>query len=73
MIIIGIDCYKPANGETISIKTRHVVPASISVQLLKDEKSSVNFDALVAEKSSKNQKLMYGVLLVDQNVILNKY
>lgn len=65
----GIDCFKPANGESIYIKTRSVVPANISVKLLKSEKSQITYDGLSAEKNSKKQKLMYGVLIVDQNCI----
>lgn len=41
-----IDCFKPANGESISIKTKPVVQASISVQLLKNEKSNGKIEIL---------------------------
>ena len=37
-----IECYKPANGETVTIKTKPIVPASISVELLKKENSIFN-------------------------------
>ena len=36
--ILDIDCFKPANGESITIKTKPVVQGSISVELLKNEK-----------------------------------
>jgi hypothetical protein len=42
LISIDIDCYKPANGETITIKTKPFVPASLSVELLKSAKSTRN-------------------------------
>ena len=35
-----IDCFKPANGESITIKTKPIVQASISVELLKKERST---------------------------------
>lgn len=41
-IMSGIDCFKPANGESITVKTRNVVPANISVRLLKNEISQSN-------------------------------
>ncbi|KAL4221575.1 Integrator complex subunit 11 [Mactra antiquata] len=31
----GIDCYKPANGETVTIQTLHNIPIDISLNLLK--------------------------------------
>lgn len=34
----GIECYKPANGETVNIKTKQVIPVDISLNLLKKEK-----------------------------------
>jgi len=58
----NIDCYKPANGETISVKTKQVVPVSISLNLLKKEKS------LLIDQVTKKQKLMNGVLIVKPNV-----
>ena len=64
----NIDCYKPANGETVIIKTKPVVPASISVELLKKENSIFNVDSLFADVPNKQQKLMHGVLLLDQDV-----
>ncbi|XP_064611090.1 integrator complex subunit 11-like isoform X2 [Liolophura sinensis] len=33
----GIDCFKPANGETVSIATQHNIPVDISLSLLKRE------------------------------------
>jgi len=57
----NIDCYKPANGETISVKTKQVVPVSISLNLLKKEKS------LLIDQVTKKQKLMNGVLIVKPN------
>lgn len=73
------------------MKTRSVVPANISVRLIKNEISQSsssfleildflfkpifklttqkdNYDGLSVEKSHKKQKLMYGVLILDQNV-----
>lgn len=33
----GIDCYMPANGETVSVTTNPSVPVDISLSLLKRE------------------------------------
>jgi len=66
----NIDCFKPANGETISIKTTQTVPASISVELLKNEKSNFNFESIANENGhTKKQKLLHGVIMLDQNCI----
>jgi len=35
----GIDCFKPANGETVVIETQHNIPVDISLNLLKREAS----------------------------------
>lgn len=35
--LLGIDCFKPANGETVSIATQHNIPVDISLSLLKRE------------------------------------
>ena len=64
----NIDCYKPANGETVTIKTKPIVPASISVELLKKENAIFNMESLFGETPNKQQKLMHGVLLLDQDV-----
>lgn len=66
----NIDCFKPANGETITIKTQLTVPASISVELLKNEKSNFNFESISNESGQmKKKKLMHGVLMMEQNCI----
>ncbi len=66
----SVDCFKPANGETISIKTQNTVPASISVKLLKNEKSNFNFESISNENGQmRKKKLMHGVLMMDHNNI----
>ena len=35
----GVDCYKPANGETVTMETKHNIPVDISLKLLKREAS----------------------------------
>lgn len=35
--VAGIDCYMPANGETVTVKTNPSVPVDISLNLLKRE------------------------------------
>jgi integrator complex subunit 11 len=64
----NIECYKPANGETIIVKTQPLIPASISLELLKNDRTNLD-SFLVGEKTSKKQKLMHGVLLLEQNCI----
>jgi hypothetical protein len=39
IFISGIECYKPANGETVTIETHHNIPVDISLSLLKREAS----------------------------------
>ena len=39
MLFVGIECYKPANGETVTIETKHNIPVDISLKLLKREAS----------------------------------
>ena len=36
-----IDCFKPANGETVTIKTKQLIPVEISLNLLKKEKCKI--------------------------------
>ena len=43
-IFKGIDCFKPANGETIYVKSNPAVPAHISVELLKNQKKKCMFE-----------------------------
>lgn len=52
----------------MTIKSKSVVAANISVELLKREKANSNFDSLFTEKLLKRQKLIHGVVLMDQNV-----
>ncbi len=64
----NIDCFKPANGETIFIKTKPFIPASLSLKLLKNDK--FNFESAISdEKQARKQKLLHGVLLMNQNCL----
>ena len=36
---VGIECYKPANGESVTMETKHNIPVDISLKLLKREAS----------------------------------
>lgn len=59
----GLECYKPANGETVSIPTNPNVPLDISIGLLKRESklAEMNFP------DPKRQHIMHSVLLVKEN------
>ncbi|WAR13849.1 INT11-like protein [Mya arenaria] len=54
----GIDCYKPANGETVTIETQHNIPVDISLNLLKREASF---------KDPKKHRVLHGALLMRGN------
>jgi hypothetical protein len=43
-IIVGIDCYKPANGETVTIETMHNIQVDIPLPLLKREASKTGMN-----------------------------
>ena len=38
-VLLGIDCYKPANGESVTIETMHNIHVDIPLSLLKREAS----------------------------------
>lgn len=56
----GIQCYKPANGETVTIETKHNIPVDISLKLLKREAS---FLASV-EPDPKRLRTLHGALVM---------
>uniref|UniRef100_A0A8D0HKR9 Integrator complex subunit 11 n=1 Tax=Sphenodon punctatus TaxID=8508 RepID=A0A8D0HKR9_SPHPU len=56
-----INCYMPANGETITLSTNPNIPVDISLGLLKRE------TALGLLPNSKKPKLMHGTLIIKDN------
>lgn len=56
----GIDCFKPANGETAIIHTQHNIPVDVSLPLLKRETSKSEMFL----PDSKRQKLFHGALVM---------
>lgn len=46
IIFVGIDCYKPANGESVTIETTHNIHVDIPLSLLKREASKTGLDEL---------------------------
>jgi len=40
-IFPGIDCFKPANGETVTLETKHGIPVDVSLSHLKREAAKV--------------------------------
>lgn len=59
----GIDCYKPANGETVTIETKHNIPVDISLKLLKREAS---FSGL-SFPDPKRPRTLHGALVMKGN------
>lgn len=41
VFLIGIDCYKPANGETVSMETIPTITVDMSLELLKRKVESL--------------------------------
>ncbi|XP_064611089.1 integrator complex subunit 11-like isoform X1 [Liolophura sinensis] len=59
----GIDCFKPANGETVSIATQHNIPVDISLSLLKREAAA----AALVPPDPKKPRILHGALLMKGN------
>uniref|UniRef100_A0A0L8I6X1 Uncharacterized protein n=1 Tax=Octopus bimaculoides TaxID=37653 RepID=A0A0L8I6X1_OCTBM len=59
----GIDCFKPANGETTVIRTIHNVPLDISVNLLKREASLSGLSV----PDPKRLRILNGALVIKAN------
>lgn len=59
----GIECYKPANGETVTIETQHNIPVDISLSLLKREASFAGLEA----PDPKKQRVLHGCLVMKGN------
>ncbi|CAH1774605.1 unnamed protein product [Owenia fusiformis] len=58
-----IECYKPANGETVSIATKPCISADMSISLLKKEMAKTDGD----EPEPKKAKLMHGAIVMKDN------
>ncbi|EEC05985.1 integrator complex subunit 11 [Ixodes scapularis] len=58
----NIDCYMPANGETVQIDTPDIIPIDVSLPLLKRALSQGGSD-------SKKPKLIHGALIMQDNTI----
>lgn len=59
----GIDCFKPANGETAIIRTIHNVPLDVSVTLLKREASLSGLSI----PDPKRPRILNGALVIKSN------
>ncbi|XP_067930415.1 integrator complex subunit 11-like [Watersipora subatra] len=60
----GIDCYMPANGETVTIRTDCKIPVDVSLGLLKRAFADSGANAVPAPKRST---AMNGVLVMDDS------
>jgi len=56
----GIDCFMPANGETAVIPAKALVPARVTVSLLKSEAAKYALEP----PDSKRARLLHGVLVM---------
>ncbi|XP_052081449.1 integrator complex subunit 11-like isoform X2 [Mytilus californianus] len=56
----GIDCFKPANGETAVIHTKHNIPVDVSLPLLKREASKLGS----LPPDPKRPKIFHGALVM---------
>ncbi|KAH3817295.1 hypothetical protein DPMN_118828 [Dreissena polymorpha] len=62
----GIECFKPANGETVTIETQHNIPVDISLNLLKREASLKGLDV----PDPKKARILQGALVMRGNLQL---
>ena len=60
VFLIGIDCYKPANGETVSMETIPTISVDMSLELLKRKVESLQ------RKGQSNN--MHGLELDDRPI-----
>lgn len=59
----GIDCYKPANGESVTIETTHNIHVDIPLSLLKREASKTG----LLPPDAKRPKVLHGALVMRGN------
>lgn len=59
----GIDCFKPANGETVTIETKHNLPVDVSLSLLKREASKIG----LLPPDAKRPRVLHGALVMKGN------
>ncbi|KAK3599140.1 hypothetical protein CHS0354_016403 [Potamilus streckersoni] len=57
----GIECYMPANGETVCIQTQHNIPVDVSLKLLKREASAAGLP------DPKTPRMLHGALVMRGN------
>ncbi|XP_076365193.1 integrator complex subunit 11 isoform X2 [Tachypleus tridentatus] len=58
----GIECYMPANGETVCMPARVVIPVDVSLKLLKRELSQSGSDP-------KKPRILHGALMMFDNTL----
>ncbi|XP_067658938.1 integrator complex subunit 11-like [Haliotis asinina] len=58
-----IDCFNPANGETVNIVTQHNIPVDISLNLLKREATITGSDP----PDPKQPRILHGALMMKGN------
>jgi hypothetical protein len=76
LYIVGIDCFKPANGETAVIHTKHNIPVDVSLPLLKRESSKsgkYRYSESMCFLQSKGKKNVHVFPLTLQTLILCTY
>lgn len=59
----GIDCYKPANGESVTIETTHNIHVDIPLSLLKREASKTG----LLPPDAKRPRVLHGALVMRGN------
>ncbi|XP_062576833.1 integrator complex subunit 11-like [Saccostrea cucullata] len=59
----GIDCFKPANGETVTIETMHNIHVDIPLSLLKREASKTG----LLPPDAKRPRVLHGALVMRGN------
>lgn len=61
----GIDCYKPANGESVTIETTHNIHVDIPLSLLKREASKTG----LLPPDAKRPRVLHGALVMRGNCL----
>jgi len=67
---MGINCYDPANGETVEIPTEISVPVDVSGTLLKNSLESCQYELTVgSDHDSKKVKILHGTLVMSATAL----
>ena len=65
VLFLGVKCFMPANGETVTIPISHPIPIDVSLSLLKNDSSfQGQFSVVIISRVSLSQCKTYCVSIL---------